>query len=134
MSRILLQAVKSILRPLILRVLRWPIVTAFHYVYYTSSDTWLHNRFLGYPILQNPLDLQLYQELIFLVKPRYIIHTGIAHGGSVLYFAHLLDLVNAAPDAVIIGIDIELLETAKTISHRRARLIIGDSTASDTIN
>lgn len=117
-----------------LRLARWPISTMFHYVYYTSPDTWIQNKFLGYPILQNPLDLHLYQELIFDLKPGYIVQTGICHGGSIVYFANLLDLVGSRPESVIVGIDLALSEKAATITHPRARLIIGDSAAPKTFD
>ena len=61
------------------------------------------------PIIQNPIDIMAMQEIIWEVKPDLIIETGIAHGGSLVFSASMLEL-NAAcggpGDAEVLGIDI----------------------------
>jgi cephalosporin hydroxylase len=47
---------------------------------------------MGRPIIQYPQDIVAVQELIWDVKPDLIIETGVAHGGSAVFFASLLEL------------------------------------------
>jgi cephalosporin hydroxylase len=64
------------------------------------SFTWL-----GRPIIQLPEDVVRAQELIFRVKPDVLIETGIAHGGSLVFYASLF---KAMERGRVIGIDIEI--------------------------
>ena len=76
---------------------------------------------LGRPIIQTPQDIVVMQELIWSVKPDLIIETGIAHGGSLIFSASmlaLLDLCEAAekgtvldparPARKVVGVDIDI--------------------------
>ena len=111
---------KSIVEPVVM----W----AFHVLWFHSGNTWGRNTFLGLPILQRPLALHLYQELSYALKPGFILQTGVAGGGSILYFASMLDLIQAPPGAGVFGIDIALQEGPKQISHPRVHLFEGSST------
>jgi len=66
------------------------------------SFTWL-----GRPIIQLPDDMIRIQEVIYQVQPDVIIETGIAHGGSLIYYASILSAIDKGR---VVGIDIEIRE------------------------
>lgn len=68
---------------------------------YSYNFTWM-----GRPVIQYPQDLVALQELIWRIKPRVIVETGIAHGGSLVFSASMLHLIGG-PGRVI-GVDIEI--------------------------
>ena len=67
---------------------------------YVYSFTWM-----GRPIIQLPEDMMRVQEVIYRVKPDVIIETGVAHGGSLVFYA---TLCKAMGRGRVIGIDIEI--------------------------
>lgn len=67
---------------------------------YPYSFTWL-----GRPIIQLPEDIIRIQEIIYQVKPDVIIETGVAHGGSLIFYA---SLCKSMEKGRVIGIDIEI--------------------------
>lgn len=68
---------------------------------YSYNFTWL-----GRPIIQFPEDIVALQEIVWRVKPDLIVETGIAHGGSLILWASLLQLLGG--DGQVAGIDIEI--------------------------
>jgi cephalosporin hydroxylase len=73
---------------------------------YSYNFSWL-----GRPIIQYPQDIIAMQEIIWSIQPDLIIETGIAHGGSLIFSASMLEL-NAAcggpADAEVLGVDIDI--------------------------
>lgn len=85
---------------------------------------------MGRPVIQLPEDMIRIQEVIYAVKPDVIIETGVAHGGSLVYYASLCKMMGKGR---VIGIDIEIRpHNRKAIeSHELAgyiTLIEGSST------
>lgn len=82
---------------------------------YSYGFTWL-----GRPIIQYPQDIMAMQELIWMVKPDLIIETGIAHGGSLILYASLLELnvmYGGSQYAEVLGVEINILpETRKAMN------------------
>ena len=70
---------------------------------YSYNFTWL-----GRPIIQFPQDIIAMQEIIWQVKPEVIIETGIAHGGSLIFYASMLELLGN--NGEVLGIDIDIRE------------------------
>jgi cephalosporin hydroxylase len=69
---------------------------------YTYNFSWM-----GMPIFQYPQDLVLMQELIWDQKPDVIVEMGVARGGSLVYYASLLELIGSGR---VVGVDIEIRE------------------------
>ena len=70
-----------------------------------------HFQWLGRPIIQHPQDIVGMQELIFRTKPDLIIETGIAHGGSLIFYSSILELVSLCggpKNSKVLGIDIDI--------------------------
>ena len=67
---------------------------------YTYTFSWM-----GRPVIQLPEDMVRIQEVIYRVKPDVIIETGVAHGGSLVFYASLCKAMNRGR---VIGIDIEI--------------------------
>lgn len=97
---------------------------------YPYTFTWL-----GRPIIQIPEDMIRTQEVIYRLQPDVIIETGIAHGGSLIFYASLCKLIGKGR---VIGIDVEIrphnrkaLEDHELFSFMT--LIEGSSIASDVV-
>lgn len=98
---------------------------------YVTNFSWL-----GRPIIQIPQDLMALQEVIWSMKPDAIIETGIAHGGSLIFYASMLEL---AGHGKVIGIDIDIrahnrVEIEKHPMHKRIIMIEGSSISPGVID
>lgn len=85
---------------------------------------------LGRPVIQLPEDMLRMQEAIFAVQPDVILETGIAHGGSLIFYSSLCRAMNKGR---VIGIDIEIRPHNRTAIEAhplfdRITLIEGSST------
>lgn len=67
---------------------------------YSYNFSWM-----GRPIIQYPQDMVAMQEIIWDIKPDLIIETGIAHGGSLVFYASILELIG---NGKVLGIDIDI--------------------------
>lgn len=91
---------------------------------YSYNFTWM-----GRPIIQYPQDMIAMQEIIWRVQPDLIIETGIAHGGSLIYYASILELIGKGK---VLGIDIDIrahnrIEIEKHPMFKRIEMIQGSS-------
>lgn len=97
---------------------------------YVYSFTWL-----GRPIIQLPEDMLRIQEVMYEVRPDVIVETGVAHGGSLVFYASLCKAIDKGR---VIGVDIEIrpLNRAAIEQHELGSfitLIEGDSVAPATL-
>jgi cephalosporin hydroxylase len=98
---------------------------------YMNNFSWL-----GRPMIQLPMDAMAVQEIIWAVKPDLVVETGVAHGGSLILSASILELIGHGE---VLGIDIEIRPHNRQAieSHplaRRISLIEGSSISADVIN
>lgn len=102
-------------------------LAAHHYTY-----LW---NWLGVPIIQLPTDIVVMQEIIWENKPDVIVETGVARGGSLIFYASMLQIIGKGE---VLGVDIEVRphnrETIEQhpLSHR-IRLIEGSSVDPATV-
>jgi cephalosporin hydroxylase len=102
------------------------VIQEFHKLYYYSNiagKTWSDTWWMGTPVLKCPLDLWIYQEIIFRVKPDLIIETGTYKGGTAHFFASMCEL---AGKGEVVTIDIE--EYPDRPTHSRITYLHGSST------
>lgn len=111
----------------------------FNKMWHETSKTWIERAFeqkymynfecMGRPIIQIPIDMIAIQELIWQIKPDLIIETGIAHGGSLIFSASMLAMIDyceavqkgktldpKAGKRRVLGLDIDIR------SHNRAAI------------
>lgn len=91
---------------------------------YSYNFSWM-----GRPIIQYPQDMIAMQEIIWDIKPDLIIETGIAHGGSLIYYASLLELIGKGE---VLGIDIDIRkhnreEIEKHPMYKRIKMLEGSA-------
>ncbi|QXQ06462.1 cephalosporin hydroxylase family protein [Sphingosinicellaceae bacterium] len=97
---------------------------------YSYGFSWL-----GRPIIQLPDDMIRIQEAIYEVKPDVIIETGIAHGGSLIFYASIMEMIGHGK---VVGLDIDIRQhnreaiEAHTMA-KRITMIEGSSTAPDVV-
>ena len=113
----------------------------------TAAEEWLrisyNNRvyydwtWLGIPIIQTPSDMVIMQELLFRLRPKTLIETGVAHGGSLIFYSSILCLIHGN-DYSVIGIDIDFRPHNRRILekhplYKNVHVVEGSSTSTTTI-
>ena len=95
---------------------------------YTYNYTWM-----GRPIIKFPNDMVIQQELMWELKPDLVIETGIAHGGSIIFTASMMEMMGI--DGEVVGIDVDIRPHNRTEieAHpmmKRITMYEGDSVSS----
>ena len=92
-------------------------------------------HWLGQQIIQLPEDIVAMQELLWQARPDVVIECGVAHGGSLILYASILELIGKGE---VIGVDVEIRThnrkaiEAHPLAHRIS-LIEGSSIAPETV-
>jgi cephalosporin hydroxylase len=98
---------------------------------YSYEVTWL-----GIPVIQLPEDVTLMHELLWKVRPDVVVECGVAHGGALVLYASVLELLGKGH---VVGVDVEIRKynrlaiESHPLSHR-ITLIEGDSVDSSTLD
>jgi cephalosporin hydroxylase len=99
---------------------------SFHRLFYDAGHynkaTWHDTYWFGSRTFKSPLDMWVYQEILYEKRPDMVVETGTSHGGSALYMAHIMDQLGHGS---VITIDINAAETP---SHPRITYVRGSST------
>lgn len=99
-------------------------VTLYSKFYFNNEfRTWRTTTWMGQSIWKMPLDLWIYQELMYRLKPDVIIETGTNRGGSALYLAHLCDILGKGE---VHTVDVQ--DFPEKPKHPRISYYLGSST------
>ena len=82
-----------------------------------------HFTWLGLPVIQYPQDLIAMQEVIWRTRPELIVETGIARGGSLVFFASMLEMIGSSGRVVGVDVEIRRHNRAAIESHPLAKRI-----------
>jgi cephalosporin hydroxylase len=122
-------------KPGIEDVLDWTLRDWLHYHYHFVHQGYrygypeLQQRWRGVPLLKNPLDCWVYQEIIVETRPDVLVELGVAFGGSATFFADVMQLMGHGE---VLGVDVSL-DRARGVSHPRVTFIEGSSVSPDTV-
>ena len=107
------------------------VTDEFHRLFYSHARrTWQATSFMGVPVWKNPMDLWVYQELLFDLRPDLIIESGTSFGGSALFFASMCDLLGVGR---VVSIDIERRPGDTPPTHPRITYLLGSSTSDEIV-
>jgi cephalosporin hydroxylase len=125
-----------------------PVSQDFHDLYW-NSRTWRWTFWHGIPTLKCPLDLWVYQELLWLVRPSLVVELGTWAGGTATFLADNMELYGAEEGGRVITVDIlsdqaiaphvrSYLSTAPfpvriRPPHRRVTYLLGDSVSNEIV-
>jgi cephalosporin hydroxylase len=110
---------------------RADVADGFHRRYYETGEaggTWKDTTFLGVTTWKAPLDLWVYQELLWELRPGLIVETGTAHGGSALYLASLCETIGTGE---VVSVDIG--HWPDRPAHPRLTYLTASSTDHDVV-
>ncbi len=104
-------------------------IAAFHRLYYESwNTTWKDTHWLGVRVAKCPLDLWIYQEILFETRPDVVVECGTAWGGTALFLASVFDAIGAGRVMTI-----DIADEVGRPDHARISYLRGSSTDADVV-
>jgi cephalosporin hydroxylase len=108
-------------------------IDSFHELYYGSMEqTWKDTYWMGVRAAKCPMDMWVYQEILWQTRPDLIIECGTAWGGSALFYASIFDLLGTGGEIITIDIagDDQIPDRP---THPRITYLTGSSTDADIV-
>jgi cephalosporin hydroxylase len=108
-------------------------IDSFHELYYGSMEqTWKDTHWMGVRAAKCPMDMWVYQEILWQTRPDLIIECGTAWGGSALFYASMFDLLGTGGEIITIDIagDDQVPDRP---THPRTTYLTGSSTDADIV-
>jgi cephalosporin hydroxylase len=100
---------------------------SFHELYY-ESRVWKDTHWLGVPVQKLPLDLWIYQEILYETRPDILVELGTAKGGSAFFFASVFDLLDHGK-----VVTVDIVAAGELPEHPRITYLTGSSTAGEIV-
>lgn len=105
---------------------------ALYHQYYVHQafrygDPDMQQKWLGHELLKSPFDCWIYQELIYKVRPDFVIELGVMFGGASRFYADVMELIGHGR---VLGVDISLSRVKRPL-HPRVEYIEGDSVSNE---
>jgi cephalosporin hydroxylase len=132
LNRVRLLAYRSVFERVVYRPeTKRQIVDEFHKLYYDAAlygGTWQNTYWLGVPTSKCPLDLWVYQEMLFELRPDVVVECGTFNGGSAFYLASMFDVLGHGR---VVTIDIE--PNPARPQHDRITYLNGSTTSPEVV-
>jgi len=109
-------------------------IDRFHELFYNDPYAIGRNRWMGIRAVQNPNDVWITQEILFEVKPDFVVEAGTFRGGSTVLWAMLLREINPQGRVITIDIEDQAADARKLpIFQERVDFLLGSSTAPEIV-
>jgi len=105
------------------------IAEQFKWLFFYDVNTITPNTWMGRRIQKNPLDLFIYSEIAYEIKPTVVIETGSLEGGSAIFWADMMKLIHGDESGKVISIDVNKPKE----TDRNVIFLTGDSLSTDII-
>src|SRR5258708_2430414 len=97
-----------------------------YHIWYYYTGVWERTTFLGVWCLKSVSDLWNYQEILYNLKPGLVVEFGSCRGGSTLFFAKMMDLIN--PNSRVFAVDLHLNDVdPRVLQEPRIEFMVSSS-------